>query len=269
MSFENADIILTVDVEDNFTLEELVRPSDWETYKKQAIENTRRVIALLKKFNAGATFFVLGKLAERHPVIVKEIVDAGYELASHGYAHKPVSEMTRDEFESDVRNSIEILEGIAHTKVTGFRARSFSITLKNLWAFEVLKDLGLSYDSSCYDFEFEKIVGQEENACQGIKEFPVMTRRFLGRRITMAGGVMFRLLPVPILQQAFNPPWEIESIMIYCHIWEFNRDQPARRIGVLQKIAQSSLTYTTESKLIYLARKYRFISICQEMAGMS
>jgi polysaccharide deacetylase family protein (PEP-CTERM system associated) len=261
MSFENAEIILTVDVEDNFMLEELIRPSDWETYEKQAIENTRRVIALLKKHEAGATFFVLGKLAERHPIIVKEIVDGGYELASHGYAHKPVSEMTRDEFESDVRKSIEILEGIAQTEVVGFRARSFSVTSRNIWAFEVLKNLGLSYDSSCYDFEFEKIVAQEEGACKGLKEFPVMTRRFLGRRITMAGGVMFRLLPVPILQRAFKTPGEIESIMIYCHIWEFNRDQPARRIGVLQKIAQSSLTYTTESKLKHLAHNYKFISI--------
>jgi polysaccharide deacetylase family protein (PEP-CTERM system associated) len=264
MSSDRGDIILTVDVEDNFTRNELVNPSDWEIYEKQAVENTRKVISFLKEHNSNATFFVLGRLAERHPTIVKEIIDAGYELASHGYAHIPVGEMTPEEFEYDVKKSIEVLEDISNKKINCFRARSFSITSQTAWAFDILKSLGISCDSSCYDFEFEKLVALGKGDWNGIKEFSVATSIFFNKRVTMMGGIIFRLLPISILKNIYSNP-NLKFLMIYSHVWEFNKDQPRRKIGLLQKVAQSPLIYTTESKLRHLALSYKFVSISQKM----
>jgi polysaccharide deacetylase family protein (PEP-CTERM system associated) len=262
-------IILTIDVEDNFTKEELACEDDWQKYEGQVVTNTKRVLEVLRNLNAEATFFVLGKVAERHPEIVKAIYDAGHEVASHGYAHELVNGMTLAEFEDDVRKSIEILEGIADIKVSGFRARSFSITSQTLWAFDILKKLGLLYDSSCYDYEFEQIAAVESHVSQGIKEFPIATKRVLGRRVTMMGGIVFRLLPNAMLRKILSAPGKGETQMMYCHVWEFNKDQPKRRIGFFQRIAQSSLAYTTESKLRYLAKKHKFISIQRQIALLS
>jgi polysaccharide deacetylase family protein (PEP-CTERM system associated) len=257
--------ILTIDVEDNFTREELAREGDWHKYKGQVVTNTQRVLDVLNDIDACATFFVLGKVAERHPEIVKAIHDAGHEVASHGYAHEPVNEMTPDEFEIDVRRSINILESIADIKITGFRARSFSITSETAWAFDILKKLGLSYDSSCYDSELEKINLLKNSASNSIKEFPVATRRMLGRRLTIMGGIMFRLMPVAMVRNAVAALSKPEARMLYCHVWEFNRDQPKRKTGILQSIAQSPLAYTTESKLRKLASMHNFISIKQQI----
>jgi polysaccharide deacetylase family protein (PEP-CTERM system associated) len=259
-------IILTIDVEDNFTKEELACEGDWQKYEGQVVINTQRVLEVLRNLNAEATFFVLGKVAERHPEIVKAIHDAGHEVASHGYAHELVNGMTPEEFEADVRRSIEILENITELKVSGFRARSFSVTSGTSWAFGVLKKLGLLYDSSCYDYEFEQIAALESHAAQGIKEFSVATKQVLGRRVTMTGGIVFRSLPSSMLSRVLTAPGTDKTQMIYCHVWEFNRDQPKRRIGLLQRIAQSPLAYTTESKLHYLAKKHKLISIQRQIA---
>jgi polysaccharide deacetylase family protein (PEP-CTERM system associated) len=264
----NNTVILTIDVEDNFTKEELAYEDDWQEYEGQVVANTQRVLDVLRDIDASATFFILGKVAERHPEVVSAIHGAGHEVASHGYAHELVNEMTPEEFEADVRRSIVVLEGIANTKVAGFRARSFSITLETAWAFGILQRLGLTYDSSCYDSEFEKIAALESQAAQGMKEFPVATKRVLGRRITLSGGIVFRLLPNSMLRRDFASPGTNETPMIYCHVWEFNKDQPKRKIGMLQKIAQSPLMYTTESKLRALASKYNLVSVQQYMASL-
>ena len=207
-------------------------------------------------------------MAERHPEIVKAIHQAGHEVASHGYAHELVSEMTPEEFEADVQRSVAILEGIVDTRVAGFRARSFSINSETSWAFGLLDKLGLMYDSSCYDSEFEQIVAEKRNAVRFVSEFPVATKQVLGRRVTMMGGIVFRLLPNSILRKILtNGTGEIP--MIYCHVWEFNKDQPKRKIGVLQRIAQSPVAYTTESRLRYLAKSHKFISMQQHVAPLA
>jgi polysaccharide deacetylase family protein (PEP-CTERM system associated) len=262
----NNTVILTIDVEDNFNREELEHEDDWQKYEGQVATNTQRVLNVLKNIDARATFFILGKVAERHPEIVKAIHDAGHEVASHGHAHELVNRMTPEEFEDDVRRSIAILEGIVATKVAGFRARSFSIIPETAWAFGILQGLGLTYDSSCYDSEFEKIAALESQGVKGMKEFPVATKRVLGRRITTTGGIVFRLVPNSMLRRDFASPGTNETPMIYCHVWEFNKDQPKRKVRMLQRIAQSPLMYTTESKLRNLAKSHKFVSIRQCMA---
>lgn len=259
-------LILSVDVEDNFTREELKKPDDWEKYEAQVVINTERVIKFIKDINADATFFVVGKVAERHPELVKAIDAAGYEIGSHSYAHEPVWKMTEDEFEADLIKSISILENITNKKVKGFRAMGFSITGDSPWALELLEKHGLVYDSSVKDVELEKLkrfsnFGSLAIAGHGLVELPISTRRILGKRITVSGGIALRLLPFCMYNRLLkNVPSGINPRIIYCHVWEFSKDQPKRKVGLLQSIAQSPLTYTTPSKLRKLSAYYRFIS---------
>jgi polysaccharide deacetylase family protein (PEP-CTERM system associated) len=263
---EKAKIILTVDVEDNFTREELVHPADWDIYEKQVIVNTRRVISLLRELNGDATFFVLGKVAERHPAVVRDIANAGYEVASHGYAHELTDKFSPEKFRTDVRRSLDILQGITQKEIRGFRARSFSITRNTLWAFNVLEQTGIAYDSSMTDVELSAITGRSPEAPREILhhkiiELPINTRPILGKYVSLSGGIVFRLMPY-VFYKALLKDFESSTHhpIIYCHVWEFNKDQPKRRVSPLQKLAQGSWTYTTEAKIRKLSECYTFTS---------
>ena len=252
-------MILSFDVEDNFTQAELKNSRDWSRFEGQVVENTAKTIALLKKIDADATFFVVGRVAERHPQVVKMIYNAGYEVASHGYLHDPVDQMTIEVFKNDLLESLKILESLTQEKIQGFRARSFSITARTLWAIDILRNFHLRYDSSMTEIAFNDIkqLGvdpQVGSRTLNLQEIPVCARRFLGRKVIISGGVVFRLLPlfiyrkmIQVLKPKNSPP------IIYAHVWEFNKNQPVRKVGFLQGMAQSAITYTTNY--------YKFVSI--------
>ena len=252
-------------MEDNFTRDELAEAGDWEKYEFQVVENTKRVIQLLHRINADATFFVVGKVAERHPEIVQMIDKGGFEVASHGYAHEPVDQMTKEEFEEDLKKSISIIEKITLKKVKGYRVRSFSITRDTLWAFEILKKNGLQYDSSLTDTELKFLVSNELNFSKllnGLVEIPVCNKKFMGKKWAISGGIVLRLFFFPLYRFLLEHCCaENRCRIIYAHVWEFNKDQPKRNVGWLQKIAQSSCTYTTESKIKKFSSKNDFISL--------
>lgn len=258
------EIILSFDVEDNFTEQELVNPADWEIYESQVVENTQRVVNLLIETESDATFFVVGKTAERRPELVEIIGKAGFEVASHGYAHEPVDKMTEEEFEDDLRKSISILEKISKKKVKGYRARSFSINRKTLWAFPLMKKYGLSYDSSLTQTEYDILTETITNfpmILDGIDEIPVCNKMVFGKSISLSGGIALRLLCLPLyryLLEHCKP--KTGNRIIYAHVWEFNKDQPDRKVGRLQRIAQSPYTYSTGSKIRNLSVGHAFVS---------
>ena len=137
---------ISVDVED-------WPQSSWDRslpITERAAHNTRRVLALLDRAGVRATMFVLGKLAERFPELVREIDAAGHEVASHGYGHEEIFKQTRDEFAADLRRSKDFLEQTIGKPVVGFRAPDFSIVGGSLWALEVLAEQGFRYDSSIF-----------------------------------------------------------------------------------------------------------------------
>jgi polysaccharide deacetylase family protein (PEP-CTERM system associated) len=267
MLSENNHIILTIDVEDNFTPEELANPGDWEIYEGQVVQNTDHVIKTLNDLNADATFFVLGKVAQRHPEIVSHIQKAGYEVASHGFAHELVDRMTEQAFEDDLRKSLDVLQSITGNKVKGFRARSFSISMRTLWALDILAKYHLDYDSSIVDTEVERImegeiIGPKKILHHSFVELPISTARILGFQQSISGGMALRLMPFAIyLKMLKGSSSFMNNRVLYCHVWEFNKDQPKRKISLLQSIAQAPWTYTTESKIRKLALHYKFISI--------
>ena len=267
MMWSKPRLMMTFDIEDNFARDELRRDADWDAYEGQVVPNTEKIVALLQALKADATFFVLGKVATRRPEVVRCIDRAGFEIASHGYAHELVPRMNEMSFEDDLKRSLGVLEDIIGKKVVGYRARSFSISRKTPWALDVLARNGIEFDSSLTDTEFQAITGQESTVPRRLPEhpfveIPISTAQIAGRRVNICGGSVLRLAPHPLWAQVLDTSASFKGCpMLYCHAWEFNRDQPRRKVGLLQSLAQASWTYTTPQKVARLAERYDFTSI--------
>jgi polysaccharide deacetylase family protein (PEP-CTERM system associated) len=188
---------------------------------------------MLDSAGVKATFFTLGWIAERHPQLVRDIVAAGHELASHGYGHERASDMSPTAFSDDVRRAKALLEDLGGVAVTGYRAPSFSIGVDNLWAFDVLAEAGYRYSSSVYPIQHDHY-GMPDSprwahaVRAGLLEVPVTTCRIRERNWPSSGGGYFRLLPYGVSR------WLIErvnredrqSAVFYFHPWEIDPGQP-------------------------------------------
>jgi len=144
---------LTVDVEDYFQVsgfEDVISRASWENFESRVEESTDRLLEILANACVSATFFMLGWTAERHPNLVRRIQAAGHELGCHSYAHRLVYKCTREEFREDTRRAKKLIEDLSGERVIGYRAPSFSITRRSLWALEILAEEGFEYDSSIY-----------------------------------------------------------------------------------------------------------------------
>ena len=141
---------MSVDVEDWFQVENLkpvIARSTWDSRERRVERNTMRLLEVLGENQASGTFFILGWVAERHPDLIRRIADAGHEIASHGYGHELLYNLTESEFRADVERSKKLLEDTTGQQVVGYRAPSFSITD---WAVSVLQEMGFEYDSSVF-----------------------------------------------------------------------------------------------------------------------
>jgi polysaccharide deacetylase family protein (PEP-CTERM system associated) len=227
---------LTVDVEDYFQVSALashIDRSTWDDRPCRVENNVRRLLAMFDRRGAKATFFTLGWVAERYPQLVRDIVAAGHELASHGYGHLRASEQSPAEFGNDVRRAKALLEDIGGRAVQGYRAPSFSIGHANPWAFDVLQEAGYKYSSSVYPVQHDHYGMPDAPrfpyaARPGLLEIPITTTRLLGRNLPAGGGGYFRLAPYRVSR------WAIERVnaqdgrpaVFYFHPWEIDPEQP-------------------------------------------
>ena len=228
---------LTVDVEEYFQVaafERTIPRASWEGTDSRVELSTGRVLDVFAGHGAKATFFVLGWIAERYPALVRRIVAEGHELASHGYDHTRVHNFSRAQFREDVTRTKGILEDISGAQVRGYRAPSYSIDARNLWALDVLQETGHAYSSSIYPISHD-LYGMPEAPRfpfhlrdDSILEIPVTTVRIGGRNYPCGGGGYFRLLPY----SAFR--WMLKRVneqdqqpgLFYFHPWEVDPEQP-------------------------------------------
>lgn len=228
---------MSVDVEEFFQVgafEKCIKPEDWHTYASRVDYNTKIVLDIFAAKNIKSTFFTLGWVAERHPQLMKDIVGAGHELASHGYCHDRVHKFSPNEFRADLDKSRKILEDASGTGIKGYRAPSFSIGKANSWALEILGESGYQYSSSvapiAHDhygwpdaprFAFNPFPGSP------FLEIPITTVQIAGRSLSFGGG-FFRLLPYQFTHWAIRRVNEHEgqSAMFYFHPWEVDPEQP-------------------------------------------
>ncbi|MFL0356468.1 XrtA system polysaccharide deacetylase [Erythrobacter sp. GH1-10] len=229
---------LSVDVEDWFQVgafENSIRRGDWDGIKTRVAGNIDRILDLFAEADVKATFFTLGWVAERHPAMIRWIVDAGHEIASHGYDHARVFTFDRAQFAEDIRKARAILEDASGQRVTGYRAPSFSIDARTPWAFEELAEQGYAYSSSVAPIVHDHYGWREAPrfafrpvADADLVEIPVTTAMFGNRRLAAGGGGFFRVLPYAFSRWAIRQVNTNEGrpAVFYFHPWEVDPDQP-------------------------------------------
>lgn len=231
---------MTVDVEDYFQVQAFAGCIDrttWDAIPCRVESNMDRILAQFDQAGIKATFFTLGWIAERHPKVIRQIVDAGHELASHGYGHELVHTLKPEAFRADVLRAKEALEDRGGVAVAGYRAPTFSIGPRNPWAFEVLEQAGYRYSSSIYPVKHDLYGAPEAprfpyRPGEGpLVEIPMTTLQVAGRNMPIAGGGYFRLMPYALFRTAlrrFNRRERAPGVF-YFHPWEVDPAQPRIR----------------------------------------
>ncbi|PZP96712.1 MAG: polysaccharide deacetylase family protein [Variovorax paradoxus] len=227
---------LTIDVEDYFQVSAFapyIRRDEWETRECRVERNVHRILDMLSGHGAKATFFTLGWIAERYPQLVRRIVAEGHELASHGYGHERASDQSEPDFLADIQRAKQILEDLGGVAVQGYRAPSFSIGTRNLWAFDCLQAAGYQYSSSIYPIQHDHYGMPDaprfaHAVRDGLLEIPVTTLRMLQRNLPSSGGGYFRLLPYGLSRWMLRRvnAQDREAAIFYFHPWEIDPEQP-------------------------------------------
>ena len=228
---------MSVDVEDylhTWALSPVIGREAWDRWPSRVEAATMRIIDLFDRHEAKATFFTLGWVAKKAPLLVREIVARGHELASHGFHHDKVTDLTPDAFQEDVRATRLLLEDLTGSAVRGFRAPSFSIDERCWWAYDRLQRAGYGYSSSLHPISHDHY-GMPDAPLRPFRpidgdllEIPVATVELLGRRVSCAGGGHFRLFPYRWSR------WCLEKLAaerdrtaaFYFHPWEIDPGQP-------------------------------------------
>jgi polysaccharide deacetylase family protein (PEP-CTERM system associated) len=262
---------MTVDVEDYFHVsgfEQHVSRSDWDRFESRVIANTNRLLEVFAQANLHATFFVLGWVAERHPTLVRRIAAEGHELASHGYAHRLVYDQSPAEFREDLRRSRAVISDAASVSVQGYRAPSFSITARSLWALDIIREEGFAYDASVFPIRHDRYglpasprhFHPLQRTAGTLWECPGSTVRLGGANLPVAGGGYFRLLPYSWTRWGIARLNRRESLpaIFYIHPWEIDPGQPRLRASRLSTFRHYTNLGKTEARLRRLVSDFQF-----------
>jgi polysaccharide deacetylase family protein (PEP-CTERM system associated) len=261
--------LLTIDVEDWFhtsALDPYLGPDQWESLESRVESNVHRLLEILESYQTRATFFILGWVAEHYPHLVRKIDAMGHEICSHGYRHRLIYDLTPTQFKDFLNRSKQILEDLVGKPVRGYRATSFSIVKKTLWALDAIQEAGFMYDSSIFPVGHHDIYGlpgvprfpfRHEN---GLIEIPPSTVKLFGRNIPWGGGGYFRLYPYWLTAQGIRRiNREGYPAMVYLHPWELDPHCP--RVSHADKRTQFRQYVNlakTEGRLTRLLSEFRW-----------
>ena len=243
-------------------------PESWAEQPSRVEAVTDGILAMLDEHDVRATFFVLGLVVERCPGVVRRIVDAGHELASHGYSHRMAGDLGPDGFLEDVSRSRKLLEDASGQRVEGFRASTFSIGRGTRWALPLLARAGYTWDSSVFPVRHDRYgdpafpphaVHLDLEDGLTLREYPLLTRPALGRRWPAAGGGYLRLLPLALVDGALRrTARDGEPGVVYLHPWELDPGQPRHDLGGLRTFRHYFGLERVEDKLRRLLTRHAF-----------
>lgn len=269
----------TVDVEDYFQVsafESGIERANWDDYESRVTENTGRILDLLGRHDIRGTFFVLGWVASKHPELVQRITAAGHEVASHGYWHQLVYRQTPDEFRADLVRSRDVLQDITGQPVTAYRAPSFSIVTRSLWALDVLVEEGFRVDSSIFPVRHDRYgvpdarreIHVRETAAGPICEFPPSVLRVAPMNVPISGGGYFRLFPLAFMIRSWRRLVHRRMPgMFYIHPWELDPEQPRLRVaGRVSRFRHYVNLARTADKLDRFVSRFAFAPIGDVLA---
>lgn len=229
---------LSVDVEDWFQVgafENTIARDTWDRLPLRVSDNVLRILDLFAEADAKATFFTLGWVAQRNPLLMRRIADAGHEIASHGWDHARVHTLDRASFAADIAKARAVLQDVSGAAVTGYRAPSFSIDQRTPWAYLELAEQGYAYSSSVAPVAHDHYGWREAPRFafhplphSPLVEIPVTTAMLGGRRVAAGGGGFFRVLPYAFSRWAIRQVNRVEQrpAVFYFHPWEIDPQQP-------------------------------------------
>jgi polysaccharide deacetylase family protein (PEP-CTERM system associated) len=226
MMKKNLKNALSIDIEDWFQIVSSVElRGPLIPIQNKTLEQFYLTLDFLDEIGCKATFFIQGELASTYPEIVRKTVQNGHEVASHGYKHYPLWEMTPRQFKEDLELSIKVLEDIGGVKVKGYRAPFFSLLPSSQWAWNIMAELGLKYSSSVSPSKFPSINKPTKVANGRLVEFPLTCIEKFGRRWNISGGRFPRFLPLNILHHHLKKLNE-EGLpaLFYFHNYELERN---------------------------------------------
>jgi polysaccharide deacetylase family protein (PEP-CTERM system associated) len=262
--------VMTVDVEEYFHVSafgQVVDRGRWDAMESRVVPATDRLLEMFAAHGVHGTFFVLGWVAERHPALVRRIADAGHEIASHSYWHRLVYDLTPDEFRADLRRARQAIEAACGVEVIGYRAPSFSLTERSLWAFDVLAEEGYRYDASVFPIWHDRYgipsaPRHPHVVSRGTDEVIEMpgSAALIGRGRVPIGGGYFRWLPYACTAWAIRRVNESEGLPcgFYLHPWEIDPDQPRIAVDTVTQWRHYTGLQRTEARLARLLREFRW-----------
>lgn len=224
--------ILTFDIEDWYNVDFITEDFAWDKYEVRIYEGVERILERLDSSNIKGSFFCLGWLAEKHPSIIRRIDRMGHHIGCHSYQHQLSFRFSPEEFRADTLRAKQLIEDVIGKEINAFRAPGFSITKNNLWALDILVQMGFKYDCSLFPAKHD-YGGYPDYGVAGpallslpsgfLKEFPINFHDFLGKNIVFSGGGFFRLFPYWLIKK-----WSKQSpyLMTYFHPRDFDPDQP-------------------------------------------
>lgn len=274
-----APALLSIDLEDYFQVEafrSIVQRDDWEWYPARVARNVRKLLEILARHEARATWFVLGWIADRYPDLVREIAEAGHEIACHSYHHRRVDSLDPERFAEDTALAVEAIGSACGARPAGYRAPSFSIGKENLWALEVLAAHGFRYDSSIFPVyrrcrlpaaPTEPFVALTPGG--DLLELPPATLRVGRLRIPLAGGAYWRHLPFVLVRWGLRRMTRAHRrpAVLYLHPWELDPGQPRLPVGPVTRVRHYRNLSRMETRLDALLSVLRAMPIGEWLAS--
>lgn len=258
----------TVDVEDYFQTEAMARVvtrDQWDQMPSRVERNTDRILEILGRNGARATFFFLGWVAERYPQLVRRVADSGHEIACHSYWHRLVYKLSPEEFRDDTKRAKDVIQHACGREVLGYRAPCFSFTQGTEWAHEILAELGFCYSSSICPVNHDiysnaSAPSSPHSVASGkLLEVPIPTLPIAGVNTPAGGGGYLRLMPYLYTDWAIKRIHRIRKYMIvYVHPWEVDPDQPRLAAESRSRFRQYTGLRSMARKLDRLLQQFRF-----------
>jgi polysaccharide deacetylase family protein (PEP-CTERM system associated) len=265
------DGTLSVDVEEWFCAHNLSPPllrKEWEEYERRAEACTVRLLDIMDAQQARATFFMLGWVMERSPGLAAEIHRRGHEVATHGYSHHALTDMTPDEFTRDLDAALEVHARQVPADVLGYRAPSFTLRGDTMWIIPILESRGLRYSSSVFPMRGHPVYGMPNAPLEPwrigatLMEIPLTVAQLASLRVPCAGGAYLRLLPFTLMQGLLRSVRRQGRLLnVYMHPWEFDPDQPRVAISLQKRLRHYHNLHRTEDRFRRLLSEFHFTSI--------
>jgi polysaccharide deacetylase family protein (PEP-CTERM system associated) len=254
---------LTIDVEEYFQIEAAqgrVPREQWNNWPSRVEANVDRLLTMLSAHQVRGTFFFLGSVARAHISLARRVSDAGHEIASHGGMHHRLHRLNPESFRQDVRDSKALLEDQIGLAIVGYRAPTFSVVPATAWAIDILVETGFRYDSSIFpvlhphygvpsapDRPF-LVQGRIDGAT--ILEIPPLTWTVGWRKLAVAGGGYFRLLPLWFMRRGLmQAAVRGRPAVLYFHPWEFDADMPRMPLPLIGRVRTYTGLRTAEARL--------------------